>query len=290
MDLTPDRLQRSVPGISRATAEAWAAPLWAAAVEFGIDDPNEFAAALASISNESHLERFEEESYFGTPVERIQFVFGSARTPPVETMREWKQHGRQYFDEQLFNWLYDDRRPANPKLGNTEDGDGHKRRGLGPLQITGGDNEKAVSAETGTDFYANPDLLKDPVEGSRAAMAYLKINRITKPAADGSESGFLKSVRKSNPGLAESEFRTHHLQRWYEVRRGLGITGGGVDVAAVQAALNALPTGLPQLKVDGDLGPKTAARLREYQASVFLPVTGTPDAATLAKLDVRAAA
>jgi len=262
MNLDPVTLAACYPIATRDACLAWAPGFDAAAKEFGLaDNQHVMACWLASIANESgQLSRLEETSYFNTPVERIVYVFGTARTPPVETMREWKAHGRQYFDEHLYNWLYDDRRPANPKLGNIADGDGYRRRGLGPLQITGGSNQQAVSVATGTDFYANPDLLSDPVEGSRAAAAFYKINRIGEYAAGGTETGFLRAMHVTNPGLDPDEFQVHHLVRWREVRLGLGIIDDGRNAARLTQA-RLLIQGYDVGTRDGWLGPRTRAAM-----------------------------
>lgn len=60
-----------------------------------------------------------------------------------------------------------------------------------------------------------------------------------------------------------------------------GVPDGG-DLRAAQRALRLL--GHRDVVVDGTLGPKTAAALREYQRLAGLPVTGTLDAATRALL------
>lgn len=283
MDLTPAILQACMPRAPRAACELYAAPIWEAAVEFGQSEQNRLAAMLASASNETgQLNKFEEASYFGTPSDRIVYIFGS-RAPDVATLDRWKAEGPAAFNVKFFDAAY------GGILGNR--GEGYKFRGLGLGQITGRDNCRAIGPVIGVDIEADPEQMLDPVIGSRAFAAYCKINRITDPAVDGTEAGFLESVRRSNPGLNANEFRTHHLMRWREVRRGLGITGGSaVDVAALQRALNQHPTGQPQLDTDGIMGAKTAARLREYQASHGLPETGFPDGAVLASLGlVRAA-
>jgi putative chitinase len=282
MDLTSAALQRCMPQAPRAACEVYAPAIRNAAVEFGQDEPNRLAAMLASAANESgQLTRFEEASYYGTPSDRIELIFGG-RAPSAGTLEEWKARGRRGFDEAFFDWVY------GGMLGNA--GAGYKFRGLGLGQITGHDNCAAISPVIGVDLVADPEQMLDPVIGSRAFAAYLKINHITDPAVDGTEAGFLASVRRSNPGLAESEFHTHHLVRWHEVRRGLGIEGGSFDVAAVQRALNGDGNYHRQLVVDGIMGPATADRLRKYQIASGLPVTGSPDAATLAALGLKAAA
>jgi len=55
----------------------------------------------------------------------------------------------------------------------------------------------------------------------------------------------------------------------------LGDTGSA-DIREIQAALNALPSNLPRLVVDGLVGTKTRARVSEYQRQVGLPVNGNP--------------
>ena len=56
------------------------------------------------------------------------------------------------------------------------------------------------------------------------------------------------------------------------------------EVKAVQKALN--KEGF-KLKVDGKMGKRTHAALREYQKKNGLKVTGQPDKATLAKLRLK---
>jgi peptidoglycan hydrolase-like protein with peptidoglycan-binding domain len=55
---------------------------------------------------------------------------------------------------------------------------------------------------------------------------------------------------------------------------------------AVQRALNQWNRHLEPLAEDGAMGPKTQARIRQYQMAKSLDVTGEADAATLAALGV----
>ena len=55
---------------------------------------------------------------------------------------------------------------GNPKkakeLASTKPGDGHKYRGGGPPQTTGGANYARMGKLAGVDFYNKPELIVDP--------------------------------------------------------------------------------------------------------------------------------
>jgi len=265
-----------MPRAPRAACEVYAPAIAAAAVEFDLTDPHRLAAALASGANESgQLTKFEEVSWIGTDWRRARGMF--RHCPSQHDYEAWKALGQAEFDRRFFDAVY------GPMMGNQ--GQGYKYRGLGWGQLTGHDNCKAVGEFINVDLVGNPELMRDdPVIGTRAFFGYLKLNHITDPAVSGTEAGFLESVRRSNPGLDPAIFRTHHLKRWHEVRRGLGITGGGVDVAALQRALMAAGFDLPQYGADGDLGLETRTALQAFQRANGLPVTGAPDSATVKAL------
>lgn len=79
--------------------------------------------------------------------------------------------------------------------------------------------------------------------------------------------------------LAGDELSAHH----WEVR--LGDLDPETEVSGVQGRLHNL--GFPCGPIDGLLGPKTAAALREFQSHHGLPVTGEIDQATRAELKRR---
>lgn len=62
----------------------------------------------------------------------------------------------------------------------------------------------------------------------------------------------------------------------------LHIGATGPDVILLQTRLNALPSALPPLDVDGDFGPITLQRVKEFQTNTF--VHGAVDPTTWAKL------
>jgi mannan endo-1,4-beta-mannosidase len=62
----------------------------------------------------------------------------------------------------------------------------------------------------------------------------------------------------------------------------LSLGATGQEVILLQTRLNALPSALPRLVVDGDFGPKTLQRVEEFQTNTF--VHGVVDPDTWAKL------
>ena len=62
----------------------------------------------------------------------------------------------------------------------------------------------------------------------------------------------------------------------------LNLGATGQDVILLQTRLNALPSALPRLVVNGDFGPMTLQRVKEFQTNTF--VNGIVDSDTWAKL------
>jgi putative chitinase len=273
MDLTPAILQRCMPRATPAACAAWAPAFDAAAKEFGIDGLA-LACWLASMANESgQLSEFRELWRYSP--ERAAEIYGLSAD---DTARY--QQSREVW----FEFVYGYQTGRGRMLGNDQPGDGGKFYGRGPIQLTGKGNFRHVGEGIGVDLVAHPEKMLEPATGARAAAYYFTSNNIDDMAADGTEAGFLRAVRAMNSGLGDF---SPHLARWHEVRAGLGLE---IDLAAVQRALNAM-VGPPQvLAEDGIMGPRTRSAITAYQSAHGLPVTGAPDAATLAALGLRAAA
>lgn len=145
--------------------------------------------------------------------------------------------------------------PLAKKLGNTPaaDGDGEKRAGRGPFQLTGGFNEKAFTAwcrlldPAAPDFYANPDRINtDPWEGL-SAVWYWSTRNLNRYADQGDTETITLKVNGGKNGLAD---RLNWFTRIALVMLGYGPT----DVVAFQRK-----AGMDQ--IDGDAGPRTRAAL-----------------------------
>ena len=78
-------------------------------------------------------------------------------------------------------------------------------------------------------------------------------------------------------GMAEEIY-----QQSLEIELELGSLPPVTEITGVQARLNNLGFGCGT--VDGDIGPRTRAALRRFQARNELPVTGEIDAATRTRL------
>jgi mannan endo-1,4-beta-mannosidase len=64
----------------------------------------------------------------------------------------------------------------------------------------------------------------------------------------------------------------------------LKVGATGPDVILLQTQLNALPSALPRLLIDGNFGPVTLQRVQEFQTTTSLIVSTTVNAKTWAKL------
>ena len=74
----------------------------------------------------------------------------------------------------LGNYIY-----AN-RMGNGDElsGDGYKHRGLGPLQITGKNNQTKCGLAIGYDLGNDPEILKQPEIGIQAACWFWDVNNL----------------------------------------------------------------------------------------------------------------
>jgi putative chitinase len=201
MNLTDMQLRAIIPRARADTIAAWIGPLRDAMTGNAIDTtPQRMAGFLASVANETgQLSATDEASYFGTPYERIAAVFGIA-APSQAQIAQWRSLGRERFDVEFFNWVYDDANRGPYTLGNDQPGDGWKYRGRGPGQITGKRNYRAVFRRMGLPEDSDPDLLLDPAQGAMAFGGYWR-------AAGNNErmdrGAFEDAMRIMNSGLKD---------------------------------------------------------------------------------------
>jgi len=170
--LSERQLAAIMPKARPAAIAGWIGPLRDAMAANLIDTDQRMAGFLASVANETgQLSSTDEAGYFNTPYERVASVFGIASPSPAQVTL-WKTFGRERFDVEFFNWVYDDKNRGPYTLGNDQPGDGYRYRGRGPGQITGKRNYRAVFRKMGLPEDSDPDLLLDPSRGAAAFGAY----------------------------------------------------------------------------------------------------------------------
>lgn len=87
--------------------------------------------------------------------------------PKMKARKEAIQKAKS--EEDIFNIVYGGR------MGNTEEGDGFKYRGRGPIMLTGKNHYKKYGAAIGVDLVKNPDLVAtDKDIGLKVTALYLK--------------------------------------------------------------------------------------------------------------------
>lgn len=178
--MTPQQFTQIVG--DAGVAKAWYEPMVKAMADFKINTPRRKAAFLAQVMHESaHLKRLQESLYYRDP-ERIARIFRRAfdldRDKVVDPEEIEFAKGFVGQPQKLANRAY-----AN-RMGNGDEasGDGWKHRGMGPIQITGKDNQTACGKAIGLDLVSNPEKLMEPVGGSRGSAWFFATNGLNELA------------------------------------------------------------------------------------------------------------
>ncbi|GAA4108943.1 glycoside hydrolase family 19 protein [Aminobacter aganoensis] len=173
------------PALIKALADAW--PAMEAA---GIDTPLRISHFMAQIFVESGGLRVAEEN-LRYSASRLCAVWPK-RFPTLQSAEPFANN-----PQALANKVYGGR------MGNEKPGDGWRYRGRGPKQITGRDNYRAIGREMGLDLEGDPDLLLDPKNGVRAAIAFWVMNGCNAPADRNDIRGVTRKVNGGYNGLAD---------------------------------------------------------------------------------------
>jgi putative chitinase len=154
LHITPRQLAACMPGCPNPVE-------WARAFDDAIEffDVRDVAMLMAQVGHESaDLTRLEESLYY--TMGRLREVWPS-RFPDAASTGGYARN-----PEALANQVYANRMGN----GSPSSGDGWKRRGMGPIQLTGDSNHKRFSdAINDRTPYDNPELLKQPTYGALSA-------------------------------------------------------------------------------------------------------------------------
>jgi putative chitinase len=98
------------------------------------------------------------------------------------------------------------------RLGNTQQGDGFRYRGRGPIQITGRANYEKYGDLLGVDLVGNPDLAATPQFAFATAGLFWKLNGLNELADVQDFTAITKRINGGLNGLAER-------QKYYEIAK-----------------------------------------------------------------------
>jgi predicted chitinase len=186
MILTEDQfrqIMRKLPADKRAQ---YLPLLNAALAEFEINTPKRAAAFLAQIAHESYELKYFEEVWGPTDQQK--------RYEPPTTLAEG--------------------------LGNTQEGDGYRYRGRGPMQLTGRKNYAYTGEVLGIDLVGNPDLAATPQVAFRTAALFWKVNDLNKLAEMDGNHPFEQITKRINGGLTGLQSR---IKYWKAAQSALGL-------------------------------------------------------------------
>jgi predicted chitinase len=176
--LTDTELQQIMPRLPQAKRQLYLPFLNKVMEIYEIDTPLRAAAFLAQIAHESAELRFMEE------------IWG-----PTEQQKK-----------------YEPPSDLATRLGNTQQGDGFRYRGRGPIQITGRSNYQKYGSLIGIDLVGNPDLAATPQFAFTTAALFWKTNGLNELA---DVEDFITITKRINGGLNGLADR----QKYYEIAK-----------------------------------------------------------------------
>lgn len=258
--------------------------------QYQVDTDLRRAHFLAMVLHETQgLQRLYENMNYSE--KRILEVFGRNKHSAAVLPAEAKKLAMN--PQALAERVYGLGNPRKAKeLGNINPGDAWKFRGTGPLNLTGGKNFKAVSRETGIDFYSKPELAVDPKYVFLPSLHFWKRNSLAVLADKNDLRAITKKVNGGYNGFSDRQFWFNKV--WKAINtHGSGSVepawkGASPDIAIkrLQQDLNTLGAD-PKLTVDGKMGPRTEYAIRKFQQDNGLIVDGIPGPITLATVKAR---
>lgn len=191
-------------GCTAAIAAAWAAPMFAAMVDWHIDTPADQAAFLAQCGHESGGFRYSAEVWGPTPAQvRYERDFSAAWPPTTADTRNRKAYA----------------------LGNGQQGDGRRFRGRGPIQLTGRSNFVTAGKAIGLDLVGHPELLDDLDVGCMISAWYWNQHGLSGLANAGEFDRITCAINLGNPNadIARANGVDDRRRRWTLAKMALGL-------------------------------------------------------------------
>lgn len=138
------------------------------AAAYGVTNKKRITQFLANVSHETGgFSSLSENMNYS--VSGLLKTFGRHRISDADARACGRQGARSADQRRIANLVYGGAW-GRKNLGNIQPNDGWDLRGSGPGQVTGRANFQKASDDTGIDFIGNPDLMRDPDIGMRAAL------------------------------------------------------------------------------------------------------------------------
>ncbi|UXY13876.1 glycoside hydrolase family 19 protein [Chitiniphilus purpureus] len=211
--MTP-QLLAAATGIAPQRAAAWAPLLERALDEFGVRSPAAIAMLLAQVGHESggfaHLQ--ENLNYSVDSLLRLW----PRRFDAAMARRYGRIDGQQRaVPSAIANIAYGGRMGNGPAAS----GDGWRYRGRGLIQITGRDNYASMQSRLGVPLLEQPDLLLQPPQAARSAVAFCRhvIPGFVAAAEARDLAACTRMVNGGLHGLADRQARWERALRALEV-------------------------------------------------------------------------
>jgi len=185
---------------SLAELEAWVEPLKAACVKAEINTIRRVAAFLAQIAHESDFKPRSENLNYS--VEGLLKTFGRHRISRADCILYGRLPPRPANQQAIANTIYGGAY-GRKHLGNTEQGDGWRFRGTGPLQVTGRDNFTRFAAFVGVTIDEALVYARTLEGGIMAAAWFWEANDINRLADTPGVADETKKINGGDNGLED---------------------------------------------------------------------------------------
>lgn len=250
--------------------------------KYGITTQRRVAHFLSQTGHESNNYRSLEEN-LNYSEKALNSVFKRYFGPGK---RNAADYARQ--PEKIANYVYmDEFRSKAGQMGNVKEGDGWRFRGRGLKQLTGRNNYTAFGKSIGMTAEEAVEYVCTEKGAIESACWFWDANNLNSIADTDDVVRMTKRINGGDIGLADRQKRYAHA---------MAVLGGKVEdissappvlrkgskgdwVKKLQHALN--------ITADGDFGPGTEAKVKEWQARNGLIADGIIGPKTLSKLNIR---
>lgn len=263
----------------------------------GVTTPLRVSHFLAQAMHETGGFTILEENLSYSAV-RITQVFGVGKHSAAVTAGEAATLARN--SHGLAERVYGVGNPRKSKeLGNLNPGDGYLYRGRGIMQTTGRINYRRLGQRATIDFESNPHWVAEAKYALVPALLEWTQGSLNDYADLNDIEHITKRINGGYNGFADR--KTWFNRVWEHARHGVVVNGteavvasgnawevGQRDEKVAELQRTLIELGIDKtLAVDGKMGPRTRAALRQFQMLAQIPADGIYGPVTAAALQIR---